>query len=282
MAAASAPASVSFAGDGSAQYEKMFEAVSVSWGKIADKCALPAGGAGIKLLDVGAGPGEPACHLAKRFPAAQITCTDLEPDMVAKARARAARLGVSNVTCAVANAEKLPFPAASFDVVTANMVLMLVADAQAMLREAARVLKPRGRLIVTVWKENGVIEVAGPAMAKVRPDLPAVLPPPLSMKADGAVEAALAAAGFAVASAERYNFSVPLGVEESVKKASLFFVRSKLSRVDKKDRKQVTREYQEVALAEMRARGWEGSDGRFRYPGAHQIVEAVKAADARL
>lgn len=46
-------------------------------------------GAGLKLLDIAAGPGQPSLTIAEAFPHCAITCTDISPDMVEKAKARA-------------------------------------------------------------------------------------------------------------------------------------------------------------------------------------------------
>ena len=66
--------------------------------------------------------------------------------MLERARARARALGIENVSYREARAEELPFEAGSFDLVTASNLLSAVAEPAAVLREAARVLRPGGLL----------------------------------------------------------------------------------------------------------------------------------------
>ena len=67
--------------------------------------------------------------------------------MIAQAHAR----GLSGVTFQEADAEELPFADASFDAVVSNLCLHLVTDADRMLAEVRRVLKPSGRTAMSVW-----------------------------------------------------------------------------------------------------------------------------------
>lgn len=101
-------------------------------------------GAAVRLLDAGTGPGtvaELACAAG-----AAVSAVDAEPSMVALARRRAPTahlcLGVL---------PRLPFPDRYFDAVTANFVLNHVGDPRAALRELRRVMRPGGRIAVTVW-----------------------------------------------------------------------------------------------------------------------------------
>jgi ubiquinone/menaquinone biosynthesis C-methylase UbiE len=73
---------------------------------------------------------------------------DMTPEMVAKARAGAAELGLANVAFVEAEAEQLPFADASFDVVVSNGVIDLIPDKDAVFAELHRVLIPGGRIQV--------------------------------------------------------------------------------------------------------------------------------------
>lgn len=91
-------------------------------------------------LDVGAGNGELIDRVIRTFPVKARAC-DYRGDLLA----------VEGVTVDVANlnAEALPYPDASFDLVTCTEVIEHLEHYRAALREMARVLRPGGVLIVT-------------------------------------------------------------------------------------------------------------------------------------
>jgi len=95
---------------------------------------------GCSVLDVGCGDGTLAL-LSIEEGAARVQGCDPDPRMVARAHARFARAGVS-IDLTVAQAQALPFPDNSFDVVFCITVLAFIPDAGAALREMARVLRP--------------------------------------------------------------------------------------------------------------------------------------------
>ncbi|MGE0706938.1 MAG: class I SAM-dependent methyltransferase [Planctomycetota bacterium] len=100
------------------------------------------------LLEVGAGAGGAALASRESLPAsARHVVTDLAPAMVRRARERLP----SSVAVLEADACALPFGAGEFDRLLANLNLMLVPDADAALREAARVLRPGARAAWSVW-----------------------------------------------------------------------------------------------------------------------------------
>jgi len=69
-------------------------------------------------------------------------------------RARAARLGITNVEFRVLDAEWIDLPLASLDAVVCRFGYMLMADPAAALRETRRVLAPGGRLALAVWDRS--------------------------------------------------------------------------------------------------------------------------------
>jgi arsenite methyltransferase len=79
-------------------------------------------------------------------PAGHVTGIDMTPEMLAKARAAAAELDTQNVEFFEAEAEDLPFPDGSFDVVISNGVIDLIPDKDAVFSEIYRVLTPGGRI----------------------------------------------------------------------------------------------------------------------------------------
>jgi SAM-dependent methyltransferase len=101
------------------------------------------------VLDVGSGVGHWGRALRPLLPNnATITGIDPEPRWVAKARATAKRRKLRGLSYQVASAERLPFDAGRFDMVTCQTVLMHLRDPQVALREMVRVLRPGGLLAV--------------------------------------------------------------------------------------------------------------------------------------
>ncbi|MBI3647282.1 MAG: class I SAM-dependent methyltransferase [Actinobacteria bacterium] len=100
-----------------------------------------------EVLEIGCGQGSVALALAERFPGWSLTATDVDPDMVVPAIGRLARFG-DRVKVEVADAEELPYPVGRFDVVVAVLVWHHVDVWRAATREAFRVLRPGGSLVL--------------------------------------------------------------------------------------------------------------------------------------
>jgi arsenite methyltransferase len=102
--------------------------------------------AGETVLDLGSGAGADVLISARRVGATgRAIGLDMTDEMLAAARANAAAAGVANVEFLKGYIEDVPLPDASVDVVISNCVINLSADKPAVLREAARVLRPGGR-----------------------------------------------------------------------------------------------------------------------------------------
>jgi phosphatidylethanolamine/phosphatidyl-N-methylethanolamine N-methyltransferase len=99
---------------------------------------------GERVLIVGCGTGLDLELLPRN---ARVTAVDLTPAMVEKTRARAASLGMS-VDARVMDAARLEFDDGSFDCVLLHLILAVVPDPYATAREAARVLRPGGRVSI--------------------------------------------------------------------------------------------------------------------------------------
>jgi SAM-dependent methyltransferase len=108
---------------------------------------LPRGGVAV---DLGAGTGTFAIELAGRRPDARVVAVDGDPQILALAAGKA---GSEAVEWREARAEALPLDDGSVDVFTSSLVLhhLLWGEKRAALAEAARVLRPGGRLHVADW-----------------------------------------------------------------------------------------------------------------------------------
>jgi ubiquinone/menaquinone biosynthesis C-methylase UbiE len=95
-----------------------------------------------QAIDIATGPGHTALAFAPKVK--HVIATDVTPEMLQVARGLAAKRGLSNVSFAEMPAEKLPFPDASFDLVTCRTAPHHFADVAAFVAEVARVLRPGG------------------------------------------------------------------------------------------------------------------------------------------
>jgi SAM-dependent methyltransferase len=102
---------------------------------------------GARVLDLGSGAGTDSLVAAQMVgPEGRVTGIDMTPEMLANARAAAAEMGATNVEFVEAEAERLPFADASFDVVISNGVIDLIPDKDAVFSELFRVLASGGRI----------------------------------------------------------------------------------------------------------------------------------------
>jgi arsenite methyltransferase len=111
--------------------------------------------AGERGLDVGCGPGLLAAEVAREVsPTGRVVAADTSRDMLAVARQRAKDDGLEDrIGFVLVDAARLGLAGASFDFVVAVQVYLYVAEIESALTEAARVLRPGGRLVVvdTDW-----------------------------------------------------------------------------------------------------------------------------------
>lgn len=108
--------------------------------------ALSGAKPGDRALDVACGPGLLTMALASRC--ATAVGFDATEAFLERARAEAARRGLANLSFRAGDAERLPFPDASFDVVTCRAAFHHFARPERVLAEMSRVLTPNGRLLV--------------------------------------------------------------------------------------------------------------------------------------
>jgi arsenite methyltransferase len=125
------------------------ESAVESFAGVANPWAMGRLAPGERVLDLGSGAGTDSLIAAQMVgEQGQVTGIDMTQEMLAKARAAAAEMGATNVEFVEGEAERLPFPDASFDVVISNGVIDLIPDKDAVFIELFRVLAPGGRIQV--------------------------------------------------------------------------------------------------------------------------------------
>jgi SAM-dependent methyltransferase len=125
------------------------ESAVESFAGVANPWALGRLAPGERVLDLGSGAGTDSLIAAQMVgEQGHVTGIDMTPEMLAKARAATVEMGATNVEFVEGEAERLPFPDASFDVVISNGVIDLVPDKDAVFTELFRVLAPGGRIQV--------------------------------------------------------------------------------------------------------------------------------------
>ena len=108
--------------------------------------------AGMQVLDLACGTGEPGISLAQRvLPGGSVTAVDLSADSLEVAAQRARSKNLPNFSIHQADAKKLPFPDRGFDLATCRFGVMYFDDVPQALMELRRVLKPEARACFAVW-----------------------------------------------------------------------------------------------------------------------------------
>lgn len=157
-------------------------------------CGNPTAIASLKegqtVVDLGSGAGID-CFLASKEvgPTGKVIGVDMTPEMIARARANAAKGGYANVEFRLGEIEALPVADGTVDVIISNCVLNLSPEKDRVLADAYRVLKPGGRMVISdMVSELPVPEVVAGSLDAVAGCLP-------TARAD--YMAQFAAAGFA-------------------------------------------------------------------------------------
>lgn len=176
-------------------------------------------GAGMRVLDLASGAGQPALSIARAIGEdGQVIATDTVREMVSYMRGRFRSLGVPGLSCERADMEALPYEDEAFDRVTCRFGIMFAPDPDAALREALRVLKPGGRGAWMVWGPLEDTTVFAVLHREVRAFLdlpPAPALPQFRFGEAGLLAGALDRAGFAAVEEREFRFdgAPPAGVD---------------------------------------------------------------------
>jgi len=106
-----------------------------------------------KVLDIASGTGEPGLTIAAKVSQGFVTAIDLAEGMLEIAREKQVEQNLNNFFTLAADVCELPFENNSFDAISCRLGFMFFPDMQLAAKEMVRVLKPGGKLAITVWAE---------------------------------------------------------------------------------------------------------------------------------
>jgi SAM-dependent methyltransferase len=159
--------------------------------------------AGDRVLDLGAGAGEPSLSAAQRVGASgHVVATDISSNILEFAAQSARDRGLANLETRVMDGEKPDLPDATFDAVLSRLGLIYFPDRDGALRSAHRLLKDGGRVVLAGFStpdQNRFFSIPIAVIrrrARLDPPAPG-LPGPFSLGAPGTMEDTLRRAGFA-------------------------------------------------------------------------------------
>ncbi len=190
------PVLPSFSGSVPDQYERhfgplMFEPYALDLAARVQSRAIES------ALEVACGTGRVTRHLRRVLPAAaRLVATDINPGMMAVGQRT---LAGEAIDWQVADAQALPFPDASFDLVVCQFGLMFVPNKAQACREAFRVLRPGGRFLFNTWdrvEHNPAAQLSNDLITTYFPAPPPFFSIPFSMHDEGMLRGLLQDAGF--------------------------------------------------------------------------------------
>jgi SAM-dependent methyltransferase len=159
----------------SGDYPDMVETFLLPLGpRLVEACGI---GAGVLVLDVAAGTGNASLPAVKA--GAQVTASDLTPELLEAGRIRAESEGLA-LEWVRADAEHLPFEDESFDVVISSIGAMFAPHHQDVADELIRVCRPGGKVGLLSWTPEGLVGALFRTMGPFAPaPPPGAQPPPL-------------------------------------------------------------------------------------------------------
>ena len=162
--------------------------------------------AGETVLDVGTGTGVVAITAARA--GARVSALDLTPELLEQARENAAISRQTEVVWTEGDAEKLPYPDASFDVVLSQFGHMFAPRPDVVVAEMHRVLKPKGRIAFATWPPEHLVGSMFVFVGRNSPPPPPGASPPAQWGSTALVAERLAA-GFETPFFERGTMAFP-------------------------------------------------------------------------
>ena len=174
---------------------------------------------GERILDMGTGPGEPALTIARHVgPSGQVVGIDLSERMIELAKEAARAQHAGNAEFRVMDCSKLELPSGQFDAVVSRFGFQIFTDPEQAAREAFRVTRPDGRIVLSVWGEGPKVPfidvIIGPMLEHAEPDESGYIPTPYEMGGPGEMVRLLEAAGFSKSRERRVSHIVRFSSEQ--------------------------------------------------------------------
>lgn len=234
--------------------------------------------AGERVLDLGTGPGEPAMTIAREVgPTGHVTGIDLSENMIAIAGRVAADRKLGNADFRVMDCGKLALPDNCFDAAVSSFGFQIFTDPEAAAKEAHRVIRPGGRIAVSVWTTADQVPcihaIVGPMLEHAEPDETGYLPTPYETGGPGEMTAFLEAAGFVGAVEELCRYHLHSADEEEY--LQMILKATPIGHSLSEESESVQAEVLRKTRANLRP--WRTSEG-LSIPGQAVIVTARKPA----
>ena len=261
-----------FAGSIPAIYDRyMVPLVFGPFARLAAKRAAQYGP--LKILETAAGTGVVTAALSQAVSDADIIATDLNGPMLDQAAKRVSR---SRVQFEVADAQALPYPDASYDLVVCQFGVMFFPDKVRGNSEAHRVLRENGRYLLVIWDQvehNLATMTAGRAVAELFPgeELRFYERVPFRYHDIGQIEQDLLDAGFTDIEIETVELTSHAA---SARDAAIALVQGTPMRADI-EQIDASRLGEATDAAEAALRRFEGPSG-FNAPMSARLVTAIK------
>ena len=201
----------------SGNYDAVADGIWEVGARIVERVAVQPGE---RVLDVAAGTGNAATRAAAS--GGQVTALDLTPELFEAGRRRAAEAGVE-IEWVEGDAEQLPFPDASFDVVLSTFGVMFAPRHRVAAAEMARVLRRAGRLGIAAWAPDGSVGHMFRTVSAELPPPPEIAEAPLAWADPAHVEEIFGGSGMKLAF-ERETLSID--PDADIDDATAFYVES--------------------------------------------------------
>jgi SAM-dependent methyltransferase len=210
----------------------MWAGVAGSWNEHADfvdergageaRLLLELGGLkpGDRVLELACGAGGAGLAAAARVgPEGEAVLSDVAAEMTEIAAARASAAGLDNVSTAVLDIEEIDQPDGAFDVVVCRHGLMFAVEPDRAAAEIARVLRPGGRVALSVWGPRDENPWLGVVLDAVSAQIAAPMPPPgvpgpFSLEDAAQLERLLVGAGLKGVEVSRVDVPLRVGSSE--------------------------------------------------------------------